>query len=68
MDMNRRSFLSTMSGVAAVTFIEPGSPLAPRLLDPAAYAQSAAAGAATSIAAIAIPNPLLIAFNIVFSI
>ena len=44
MAMDRRSFLSTVGGVAAVTFLDPGSPLATPVLEAAAYAQSGGAG------------------------
>src|SRR4051812_15313753 len=44
MEMDRRSFLSSVGGVAAVTFLDVGSPLATPVLDAAAYAQSGAIG------------------------
>jgi pimeloyl-ACP methyl ester carboxylesterase len=45
MEMDRRSFLSSVGGVATVTFLDIGSPLATPALDAAAYAQSSGAGA-----------------------
>ena len=44
MEMDRGSFLSSVGGVAAVTFLDIGSPLATPALGAAAYAQSAATG------------------------
>jgi pimeloyl-ACP methyl ester carboxylesterase len=44
MELNRRSFLTRVGGVAAVTFLEPGSSEAAPRLAPAAYAQSTSAG------------------------
>src|ERR1700688_79269 len=44
MEMDRRVFLSTVGGVAAVTFLDMGSPFATPVLDAAAYSQSGSAG------------------------
>jgi len=43
MDLDRRSFLSTVGGVATVTFLDLGSPLATPALDAASYAQTPSA-------------------------
>jgi len=42
--MDRRSFLSTVGGVAAISFLDAGSPLAAPALDAAAFAQAGSAG------------------------
>jgi len=44
MQLDRRSFLASVGSVAAVTFLEPGSPEASPPLAPAAYAQSGSPG------------------------
>src|SRR5688572_7534632 len=52
MELDRRSFLGSVGSVVTVTFLEPGSPGAPKPLGITAYAQAPAAQGGTDVSAL----------------